>query len=698
MSRLGHRWLVLVLAAAAAAFLLRLSLRPTWIPFPPGGEYSDALIAHLSSAAFTRRAIETWGQIPLWNPTILSGYPFAADPLSGLWYPPLWALAILPQPLTLNLVVWLHLVIAGVGMYTLLRNESLGKGAALVGGLAFAGMPKLVGHVGLGHASLVAAVAWTPWALHAAGRAADHADAPKWIRRFILLGLVLGVTFLADPRWFLPTLMAALAYGIWRWSAHKGRVGGRMLVGGASAAAAVLALTAVVALPFLEFAGQTTRAGLAAGAGDAFAMPAARLLGLLVTDRAGWAEWMSSMGATAFVLAVAGVAGWARRARFWLIVASVAILLSVGAATPFGSAAASLPGFSLLRVPARWLFLAGLCVAALAAHGVEVLDSGPARRRARLAALAAGGTIVGVNLGMIAIGGFRPEPAMTCLAAILATAFTRVVDRAGRLVWGGALFAILIIGELTWIDSAMIDPRSPEAASSAGETAAERIGDLPDGTRLFSPSYSVPQDVAARVGLDLADGVHPLQLADYVGFMTAATGMTVEGYSVTLPPFESGDPSVDWEPDLDAYRLGLLAVSKVVASYPLVSEGIDLESAEDGLWIYTNRAARPRAWVEPADALGILPAEAVKWTPNHVELRAHGPGRLVLSEIDYPGWTVTVDGEPASIEPYQGVLRSVEIPGGAHEVSFAFVPPTLLAGLALSLAALTVTAVLWRRA
>ncbi|HKY84230.1 MAG TPA: hypothetical protein VJ160_05330, partial [Anaerolineales bacterium] len=93
----GRTLILLLLAAAAALFLLPLALEPTAYPFPPGADYSDALIAHLSSARFLHRAILQWGQIPLWNPTLLSGMPFAADPLSGLWYPPFWALALIPE-------------------------------------------------------------------------------------------------------------------------------------------------------------------------------------------------------------------------------------------------------------------------------------------------------------------------------------------------------------------------------------------------------------------------------------------------------------------------------------------------------------------------------------------------------------------------------------------------------------------------
>ena len=58
--------------------------------------------------------------------------------------------------------------------------------------------------------------------------------------------------------------------------------------------------------------------------------------------------------------------------------------------------------------------------------------------------------------------------------------------------------------------------------------------------RIYSPSYSIPQQAAALNELELADGIDPLQLMSYVGFMEETTGIPVNSYSVTMPPFSSG--------------------------------------------------------------------------------------------------------------------------------------------------------------
>ena len=49
-------------------------------------------------------------------------------------------------------------------------------------------------------------------------------------------------------------------------------------------------------------------------------------------------------------------------------------------------------------------------------------------------------------------------------------------------------------------------------------------------------------------------------------------------------------------------------------------------------------------------------------------------GVLVFSEIYYPGWTCTVDGQPVEIGRVNYVLRAIHIDGGKHKVVLTFKP------------------------
>ena len=107
--------------------------------------------------------------------------------------------------------------------------------------------------------------------------------------------------------------------------------------------------------------------------------------------------------------------------------------------------------------------------------------------------------------------------------------------------------------------------------------------------------------------------------------------------------------------------------------------------------MYLNRAWTGRVWVDGQTAGAAL---VTFWSPNRVDVQASGPGRLVLSEINYPGWRVRIDGQPALLESAEGALRAVQLPAGAHAVTFEFRPVAVYAGGALSLLGVAALALL----
>jgi len=57
------------------------------------------------------------GQFPFWNPYTFSGKPFYADIQIGVFYPLNWLFILLPIPMCFTLLVILHLIIGGVGIF-----------------------------------------------------------------------------------------------------------------------------------------------------------------------------------------------------------------------------------------------------------------------------------------------------------------------------------------------------------------------------------------------------------------------------------------------------------------------------------------------------------------------------------------------------------------------------------------------------
>ena len=49
----------------------------------------------------------------------------------------------------------------------------------------------------------------------------------------------------------------------------------------------------------------------------------------------------------------------------------------------------------------------------------------------------------------------------------------------------------------------------------------------------------------------------------------------------------------------------------------------------------------------------------------------------MLSEIYYPGWTATIDGEPAALGRVDYILRALSVKPGKHEVVLSFFPKSV---------------------
>ncbi len=679
---------------------------PTGFAYPsPEALFSDLAISHYPNARYLKEALRAYHTIPLWSPAILSGFPFAADMLSGLWYPFGWLALLFPLPLGFNLLVALHVFLGGVGMYVLLRKEGLGYPSALFGALAWESLPKLFAQYGAGHLTLLYAIPWTPWLLwanhlHFTGKG----ETRRW--GWIQPGLILALIAMADVRWAAYAGLLWVAHATahshlaraerqsevaWEtrqrsaaslrfWAPRLGWVLFQMGI------AVLIALPAM--LPLLEYANLSTRKAMGVEDILGYSLPPARLMGLLFPDFGGYHEFILYPGGVVLLLALvallrknAGVSRW-----FWVGVAVFATVYALGANLPFNLWVARLPGFNLLRVPSRALFITGLALAALAAHGLDGLLRAPVEIPFRWTNR--------IFVGLVALSG-----------ALLGGIWLLTGDYLAELGWGaGVLLAgSLWVSERKWgriasqswwlvlVGLALVDwgrvnatllDFHPKAGTLSQQSAVVEFLNAQGGEfRVYSPSYSIPQHVAAENGLRLADGVAPLQLEAYARFMEKATGVPHTGYSVTIPPFATGNPArdnADYRPD--PTLLGLLQVRYVVAEFDIDVDGLVLRQQFGQSRVYENQMARSAAWVESGQ--GVRPARVVLWTPNRVVVTAEGPGTLVLSEIMYPGWFARVDGRWTGVQTAHSLLRAVPLEAGVHQVEFLFRPASVYWGLA----------------
>lgn len=664
-------------------------------PYPAGeASYSDLAITHYPLAIYLRNSLLDLKQVPLWSDSILGGFPFLANPLSGFWYPPGWLALLFPLPFGFNLVTALHLLWGAIGMYQLLVAEGSRTEGAVFGALCFASMPKLFAHFGAGHLTLIYAVAWTPWLLWAS---IDRKKKRLWLESFFLTLIIL-----ADVRWAPFAWLSWLGYSLFNASVggkeKRIRGVGKEFVRLFYKTILALGLSMPLLIPLMEYSYWSTRSLMTSTDNLAYSLPFSRLLGLMFPDFEGFHEWILYPGSAA--LGLAWLSPWTgagmRTSKWWTGVFLFSLVYSLGENLPGSELLARMPVINLLRVPSRSLFLSGMAIAGLTAKVIDWnLDEKPVPlanlRWMRLAMAGLAGfamtVVVGLNLltGKLALnfvwGGIFLVSGLLWVTA----KFEKKLNT--RLWFAGLLLLCLV--DWGWLDLSLFTPHQREAVLAEGKQVAEFLlvdGDYSPGKfRVYSPSYSLPQQTAANYDLHLADGIDPMQLKSYVDFMQKASGVDSEGYSVTLPPFSSGNPKQDNSESIpDDRLLGLLNVQYLVSDFDIPAKGFKLLIQIEDTRIYKNGASMPRAWVQE-DRFGypaeFTPMESILWTPDWIELTAQGPGWLVLSEVVYPGWKAWLDGEPVEIFTFSGLLRTIHLPQGRHHVKFAYYPGSLFIGL-----------------
>lgn len=756
-----HRFALLLAPAVLSLFWPAL-VDPFRIPVPTFSPFSDILVIHWPKAHLLAQSWQAGEGLPLWNPLILSGMPLAANQLAMLFYPPAWLFLALPPEPVFNLLFIFHLLLGGFGVYIWLRRGfGLEAGPALLGGLTFALNGKWLAHVAAGHVSMVGAIGWLPWAVLGWQMVLNRLKEADGIRAAagwaLLSAVALAMQAVTHTLLLLYTVYLLAAMLGWRVIATLRRqtdspgwaVAGRAAAVFAAIVAVAGLLAAVQLLPLLELTPFSNRNLSPAQAAGFAVTPTQLLVGLLLPSARAGHELVIYAGLVPLLLAPFGLARRNGRAWFWAGVFLFSVLFALGPATPLhGLVYTFVPGFRWVRTPARMFFVAGLALAALVGFGAGRLARHtwpPAAQRwlSRLGvAVAALGLLLGV--GLAAGFGQTGRPAVALALVVPAgTGLVLLKIRQKLSAW----LTITLLGLLLFLDLASFDLSLVRFAGRAetfapGRAATNYLAQQQKTSgpfRVYSPSYSLPAQTAAAAGLHLADGVEPVHLAVYDRYMAAAGGYNNPGFSVTIPNF--GDAAIatalkNTQPNLKL--LGLLNVTYLAAAYPMEWPGLTLEQKLDGVFIYRNAEARPRAWVArqaipagadwlaqlqnlPADGDTVLveaaslpaprPAGAfrprvqiTRYTPNVIELETglDEPGWLILSEIWYPGWQARVNGRPQPVQRVNGLLRGVELKEpGAYHIRLVYRPKSVVWGgwiSGLSVAGLAATGGLVRRA
>ncbi|HLL54043.1 MAG TPA: hypothetical protein VK447_10875, partial [Myxococcaceae bacterium] len=408
----------------------------------------DAFRLSIPDSALLRELLGRF-ELPLWNPYLYLGQPFAGTLQSQAFYPPHLLTTLLFGPVygyTVGHV--LHAAIAAVGAYWLCRRLRCSPIASAFAAAAF-GLSPLFADLG-GLRNIASSAAWTGCLLAAAHRLAR---APSF-RRAGLLAVFAALSFLCgSPETLIWQAVLALllinALGP-KW---------RPLVTGIGAFAWAVGLAAVAALPAVELALHSTR-GTGRAHPLAWSASWAQLLSLVwpFADQPRGAYWGPDQWLllTLFVGSCTGLLGLvalrgSRRLEPFVLGVILFGALALGAHLAPSAWLLTHPPLHLFRYPAKYLVGVCFCLAVLAAFGLDRLAV--LARRVRPSPLRVG-LVLGGTMGLLAAllavtryPPFRPGAQhgalwLVLFGAALATAFFAIPGgpRRSRRVRAAATF------------------------------------------------------------------------------------------------------------------------------------------------------------------------------------------------------------------------------------------------------------------
>lgn len=655
---------------------------------------------------------EAWrnGEAPAWNPYELCGTPLLANSQSGALYPPHVVMSFFPAStaVKMTLLAWLHLALAGLGVYALARQLGAERAPACFGGIAFGASAFLTAWLAL--PSVVSTVAWMPWALWGVALGFSAGETPsRWAKGWvpILAGSVALMVFAGHLQFVAYGLMAVVLFGA---SLAIGQRRGWRGLQAVAAAALGIAIALPQLLPVLNYSRESHRRNVPTEAGyqayvagaiqpfeflgvalpqvygdparfhDPEIGPVSRYWPAFVKRGANFAE--SALGLGPALLA--GLAFVRRRTLAgagWAVAAVGALALLLACGTPLNRLLYFYaPGWSSTGSPARVGVLFVLAASVLAALAL----SGPACEKPAKPLAIGGGVVAAVWMLALAapapaswIPNFDPSAVAAIKAGAVQGALAPValalLAASLPLVTKGRVAAPVALGVAALLASVgfMWPLRSgAPLAKVDGPEPGVRIAMQNDAWELLvAARAAMPPNTATVSRIREAGGYDSLVHRESVQMLARANG------GDPAPPANGNMMFV--KPGADLGALAELGVTE--------------------LWVRGERATPEQAAVGKPGPGGIVrvpvtgpglvstdrgPARVIEQTLTTMVIEVAGPTRLTVRERAMEGWSAQIDGQLAAL--IQAPWLVVDVPAGRRVVRFDYSPPGLRTGLLLA--------------
>ena len=416
---------------------------------------------------------------------------------------------------------------------------------------------------------------------------------------------------------------------------------------------------------------------------------------------------------------------------FWLGCAIVSFIIGLGDSTPLMPLLYEVPIFNLFRAHGRILMVTSFAIAILAGLGIHALQSRVTNFSVRLLPSVFWSLLMALTLYTIVNSPLYQQNSwrltdwvMTVPVVIMAIAvvITLLWRRPIESKWGMLLVVVYLAADLS-SSSWFLQWQYKTATSQIlqpNELQLKYKALLQPQHQRFAPmegviSQILSPDQARLHQFETTTAYAPLQISRYNQLSGVDSNGTLAATGL-LPNSRS---------------LDLLAVKYLSADKPLenLDKRFELMNEDDGIYIYQNLRALPRAWfvnevyhatpaqISTAINTSILPdgrvfeprdialveqpvakkldahssddehLAIIKLDSQSIEMETRTDSRrfMVLSDIFYPGWKAYIDGNEVEIWQTNLSLRGLYIPKGKHKVSFQYQPTSFIVGGMISL-------------
>lgn len=615
--------------------------------------------------------------LPAWHTRELLGSPFWSNIQSFPLLPTRLVLLGLDPSVLYSVAVILAASLSAIFTFLYCRKLGLGPLASAAAGWTFSASGYFASRVLVGHLPLLEAFPALPlllWIVECIARS-DVGSRPRRLEYLGLACAVLCVALSGHPQIPVYAIGTAVLYALVR-------LRGRRALGSLVSMATGLGLAGFAWWPMIRLIGRSSRILALDRAENDIALPFWRLKSFLLPWADGWPALVHRLPAASFVdpvranfwdtvcyvgwvpllgvLVLLGRSLWLRRrpAAPWLFLAAIA-LVALLLALPFARDSTGLSGWTLLRSPARLLYLTTFGLSVALGAFVDLLLTARARR-AVFAVL--GALLLLVHAVDLAVhdGYFvqllerTPAP-----RAQIEAARRELGDRRVAIDFSVYVPENRRLDDIGFFDSIMLARSYRAVTAMAGLRERCNVQTF-DGAAL-SPAILSSLGVARVV---------TLQERDDLPLVSQANGAST--YAVSDPA-----PRAAFLPDA---RIRFLEAGQVLDG--LRHGSVDIRRA-----MALSPADRPAGFLTDASAVP-QDADVAYERPDsdHVVVRLTAPafGYVRVLESFDEGWSATLDGGRVPLLVADTFAMAVRVPLGDHEIRLEYETPGVLAGWILT--------------